>query len=101
MCTCEHVSSSRYAASVGAVYVEASAKQNKGIEELFLDICKREPVRDCTASWLLDMSDRKCTCHRSSLLHMHSLATWHTFCVLFETSTDSFAFLLYTVNVTE
>lgn len=30
-----------YATSVGGVYVETSAKQNKGIEELFLDMCKR------------------------------------------------------------
>ena len=81
VCTCKHVSSSRYAASVGAVYVETSAKQNKGIEELFLDICKREPVRDCTASWLLDMPDRKYTCHRSSLLHTHSCHLAHLLCV--------------------
>ena len=30
----------RYAASVGAKHVHCSAKQNKGIEELFLDLSK-------------------------------------------------------------
>ncbi|KAH0501915.1 Ras-related protein Rab-21 [Microtus ochrogaster] len=31
----------RYADSVGAKHYHTSAKQNKGIEELFLDLCKR------------------------------------------------------------
>ncbi|NXU37772.1 RAB21 protein, partial [Drymodes brunneopygia] len=31
----------RYAESVGAKHYHTSAKQNKGIEELFLDLCKR------------------------------------------------------------
>lgn len=30
----------RYAESVGAKHYHTSAKQNKGIEELFLDLCK-------------------------------------------------------------
>lgn len=30
-----------YAESVGAKHYHTSAKQNKGIEELFLDLCKR------------------------------------------------------------
>lgn len=32
--------SHRYAESVGAKHYHTSAKQNKGIEELFLDLCK-------------------------------------------------------------
>ena len=31
----------RYASSVGAEYIETSAKQNKNIEEMFLSISKR------------------------------------------------------------
>lgn len=35
------LSFSRYAESVGAKHYHTSAKLNKGIEELFLDLCKR------------------------------------------------------------
>jgi len=31
-----------YAESVGARHYQSSAKLNKGIEELFLDLCKRK-----------------------------------------------------------
>lgn len=34
----------RYAESVGAKHYHTSAKQNKGIEELFLDLCKSKFV---------------------------------------------------------
>ena len=47
VCTCVYVCVRvcafpfSYATSVGGAYVETSAKQNKGIEELFLDMSKR------------------------------------------------------------
>lgn len=34
----------RYAASVGAKHFQTSAKQNKGVEELFLDLSKRRSI---------------------------------------------------------
>lgn len=35
----------RYAESVGAKHYHTSAKQNKGIEELFLDLCKSRCIQ--------------------------------------------------------
>jgi hypothetical protein len=35
----------RYAESVGAKHYHTSAKQNKGIEELFLDLCKSRYIQ--------------------------------------------------------
>ncbi len=43
----EFLSFFRYAESVGAKHYHTSAKLNKGIEELFLDLCKRTLVLVC------------------------------------------------------
>lgn len=43
-----HLLSYRYAESVGAKHYHTSAKQNKGIEELFLDLCKSRYYLICS-----------------------------------------------------
>ncbi|PIO27799.1 hypothetical protein AB205_0166600 [Aquarana catesbeiana] len=48
---------SSYAESVGAKHYHTSAKQNKGIEELFLDLCKMQRRR------ATDAASNRCCIH--------------------------------------